>query len=154
MVILSSQRMQRLAAKLQQVEQGVERAGGEVEDAMDEARGEGRVRPGPAVEDELGEIAARAGVELSTARRMDGATLSRTLSRGPGGGGGRLWTAAEVLFVDGLAARARGEERVARSRWEKAAYLYRQLDEAVDLPEEAVPPGDRLQRIGDWTEPG
>lgn len=150
MVILSSQRMQRLAAKLQQVEQGVERAGGEVEDATEEALEEGRARPGPDVENELGEIAARAGVELSTARRMDGATLAGTLSRGPGAGGGRLWTAAEVLFVDGLAARTRGEERVARSRWEKAAYLYRQLDEGLDLPEDAVPPGERLERIETW----
>lgn len=146
MVILSSQRMQRLAAKLQQVEEGVERAGGELEDVKEEAADD-RARPEAAVEDELAEIAARAGVELSTARRMDGATLSRALSRGAGGGGGRLWTAAEVLFVDGLAARARGEDRVARSRWEKSAYLYRQLDEGLDLPEDATPPGERLERI-------
>lgn len=153
MVILSSQRMQRLAAKLQQVEEGVERAGGELEDVKEEAADD-RGRPEAAVEDELAEIAARAGVELSTARRMDGATLSRALSRGPGGGGGRLWTAAEVLFVDGLAARARGERRVARSRWEKSAYLYRQLDEGLDLPEDATPPEERLERIEGGTGPG
>lgn len=153
MVILSSQRMQRLAAKLQQVEQGVERAGGELENRKEEAA-EDRARPGLDIGDELGEIAARAGVELSTARRMDGTTLARALSRAPGNGGGRLWMAAEVLFVDGLAARARGDDRVARSRWQKAAYLYRQLDQGLDLPDDVDPPRARLERIEAWTEPG
>lgn len=151
MVILSSQRMQRLAQKLQQVEQGVERSGGEVEDALDEAADEARDRPDTGIDDELEDIAARSGVELSTVRRMDPGTLSRTLARGPGGGGGRLWTAAEVLFMDGLAARARGEDAVARSRWEKAAVLYRELDEGLELPEEAMPPGERLARIEAWS---
>lgn len=147
MVILSSQRMQRLAARLQQVERGVERAGGEVEDAEEEAPDEGRDRPEAAVEDDLSEIAARAGVDLSTVRRMDAATLTRALSRGPGGGGGRLWAAAEVLYVDGLSARVRGEDSIARSRWEKAACLYRQLDEGLELPEGAVSPASRLERM-------
>lgn len=151
MVILSTQKMQRLAARLQQLERGVERAGGEVEDETEEVAQGDPDRSGARVGDDLADVAARAGVELSTVRRMDAATLSRTLSRGPGAGGGRVWAAAEVLYVDGLAARARGEESVARSRWEKAAHLYRQLDQGMELPEDATPPARRIERIEAWT---
>lgn len=151
MVILSTQKMQRLADRLQQLERGVERAGGEVEDEKEEMTEEDTDHSEVAVEEDLSDVAARAGVELSTVRRMDAATLSRALSRGPGAGGGRVWAAAEVLYMDGLAARARREESVARSRWEKAAHLYRQLDEGMELPEDATPPARRIERIEAWT---
>lgn len=135
MVILSAQRMQRLSEKLQQVERSVERGGSELEELRD-------------VDEELASAGARVGVELQSLRQLDAGTLARALSRGPGGGGGRVWAAAELLFVDGLATRRRGEERVARARWEKAAFLYRRLGDDLELPDEATPPAERLERIG------
>lgn len=148
MVILSAQRMQRLSEKLQQMERSVERGGSELEDLREEAEA-GVPSRGELldVEEELASAGARVGVELESARQLDAATLARALSRGPGGGGGRLWAAAELLFMDGLAARARGEERVGRARWEKAAFLYRRLGDALELPDEATPPAERLERI-------
>lgn len=150
MVILSAQRMQRLAERLQQMERSVEAGGGELEDATEEVTDRGPGRGGDAFDEELASTAARVGVELNTARRMDAATLSRALAGGPGGGG-RLWAAAEILFVDGLAARRRGDESAARSRWEKAAFLYRRAGTGVELPEGAPTPEERLDRIESWT---
>jgi len=145
-VILSAQRMQRLAERLQQLERSVESGGGELEDASEEVAGRSPPEGESAFEEELEAVAARAGVELKTARRMDAVTLSRALAGSPGGSG-RLWAAAEILFMDGLAARARGEEHAARSRWEKAAFLYRHGGMDVDLPDDATPPEERLARI-------
>lgn len=151
MVILSAQRMQRLTEKLQRMERSVERGGSELEDLREESADEVSSREELVdVEEELAAAGARVGVELQTARQLDAATLARVLSRGPEGGGGRLWAAAELLFVDGLAARMRGEERVARARWEKAAFLYRTLGDDPGLPEEATPPAERVERIGAW----
>lgn len=150
MVILSAQRMQRLAERLQQMERSVEAGGAELEDATEEVTGRAPPREEAAFDEELASAAARVGVELETARRMDAATLSRTLAGGPGGGW-RLWAAAEILFVDGLVARSRGDEGAARSRWEKAAHLYRRGGTGTELPEEATPPEERLDRIESWT---
>lgn len=151
MVILSSQRMQRLAEKLQLVERSVERGGSEVEGLREEGSGETPSRgEGHEFEEDLTSASARVGVDLHTVRRMDAETLARMLSRGAGGGGGRLWAAAEILFVDGLTARARGESTVARARWEKAAFLYRRLGAGLELPEGATPPEERVERIEAW----
>lgn len=149
MVILSAQRMQRLAERLQQMERSVEAGGGELEDLREEVTDRDPERADSAFDEELASAAARVGVELKTARRMDAATLSRALAGGPGGGG-RLWAAAEILFVDGLAARSRGDAGVARSRWEKAAFLYRRVGGDMELPGEATPPEERVERIEAW----
>lgn len=151
MVILSAQRMQRLAERLQQMERSVEAGGGELEDATEEVADRDAPPDDGGFEQELASAAARVGVELKTARRMDAATLSRALAGGPGGGG-RLWAAAEILFLDGLAARSRGDRRAARSRWEKAAFLYRRGGMDVELPEGAESPGERLARIDSWID--
>lgn len=142
--------MQRLAERLQQMERSVEAGGGELEDVSEEVTDREPSREGDSFDEELASMAARVGVELKTARRMDAATLARALAGGPGGGG-RLWAAAEILFVDGLAARDRGDEGVAASRWEKAAFLYRRVGAGMDLPEGATSPEERLERIEPWT---
>lgn len=151
MVILSAQRMQRLAEKLRRVEQSVERGGSELEDVREEGVSEAPSRQEVHdLEEDLTSASARVGVDLQAARRMDAETLARMLSRGTVAGGGRLWAAAEILFVDGLTARVRGESTVARARWEKAAFLYRRLGAGLELPEGATPPPERIERIEAW----
>ena len=135
------------------MERSVEAGGGELEDVREEVTDPEPTRAESAFDEELASMAGRVGVELTTARRMDAATLSRALSGGPAGGG-RLWAAAEILFVDGLAARNRGDEETARSRWEKAAFLYRRVGADMELPEDATPPEDRLDRIESWRTGG
>lgn len=155
MVVLSARRMQRLAERLQQMERSLERGGARIEDRREEAAeasasGEGQ----PGFDEELASAAARVGVELESVRRMDRSTLIGVLSGGPGAGGSRLWAAAEILFLDGIAARSRGSgEAVVRARWEKAAHLYRELDPALELPDGAAPPEDRLERIEERIAP-
>lgn len=151
-VILSAQRMQRLAEKLQKMESSVEKGGSELEDVREEVTGHAPPPEESVFQEELASVAGRVGVELKTARQLDAATLSRVLSRGPGGAGGRIWAAAEILFVDGLAARARGQESAARSRWEKAAALYRRCGTGLELPEDSASPEERLQRIASWID--
>ncbi len=131
------------------MERSVEAGGGELEDAREEMMDRAPSHAESAFDEELASAAARVGVELTTARRMDSATLSRALSGGPGGGG-RLWAAAEILFIDGLAARNRGDDSVARSRWEKAEFLYRRIGKDVEIPEGATSPQERLDRIESW----
>lgn len=154
MVILSAQRMQRLAERLQQLERSVEQGGSELDDLREEMAGdEERGAKRRELDEDLASEAARVGVELETARQMDRSTLARVLSRGgAGGGGGRLWAAAEILYADGLLARAAGRESVARARWGKAAYLYGRLDPGLDLPEDTASPEERVERIRAWTE--
>ena len=143
--------MQRLAERLQQMERSVEAGGGELEDLREEVTDRDPERARSAFDEDLASMAARVGVELKTARRMDAATLSRALAGGPGSGG-RLWAAAEILFVDGLAARSLGEPGVTRSRWEKAAFLYRRVRGEMKLPEDATPPEERVERFESWLD--
>ncbi len=131
MVLLKAQRLQQLAEKLRQIENRLDREGGELTE----------VREG------LEEAAARTGVDLETVRTLDGPTLERTLSPGGRPDPGRFWAVAEVLYLDGLQARARGEPAAARRRLEKARRLYETGVEGIDLPDDSVSPADRLRRI-------
>lgn len=132
MVLLKAQRLQRLARKLGEIEERLEREGGEPKE----------LRRG------LEDAAARAGVELETARRLDGSTLVRALSPGGRPDPGRFWAVAEVLYLDGLGALARGEEPAAASRLEKARALYRRAAGAsLELPEGTPTPEERAARI-------
>lgn len=131
MVLLKAERMQQLARKLAQLEASLQAQGGELR----------KVREG------LEESAAAVGVDLETVRRLDAATLAAALAPGGGPAPGRLWVAAEVLYLDGLAARADGRDEAARGRLEKARGLYRRMGSGLDLPEEAVDPDARLARI-------
>lgn len=130
MVLLKAQRLQRLAEKLGEIENRLEREGGETE-----------VREG------LEAAAARTGVDLETARALDAATLQRALSPGGRPDPGRAWAVAEVLFLDGLRARAEDDPAAAARRLEKARRLYRGVGDGLDLPEGASGAADRLRRI-------
>lgn len=146
MVILSARRMQKLAQRLQQLERSVEAAGGEVEDRVEREAG-AWAEEWADREEELAASAARMGVELTTLRSMDRDTLEGLLSPGPGGNAGRLWAAAEILYADGLLAESAGREAEARSRWGKAAHLYRAIAPGLELPEGVPSPEGRRAEI-------
>lgn len=130
-MLLKAERMQQLARKLAQLEASLQAQGGELR----------KVREG------LEEAAAAVGVDLETVRRLDADTLSAALAPGGGPAPGRLWVAAEVLFLDGLVARADGRDDAARGRLSKARRLYRRMGGGLELPEDAAAPGERLERI-------
>lgn len=162
MVLLKAQRLQRLAEKLGRIESRLARASGEVEEAEAGETGAGAAAGGeaPAAEPEveLEDAAARAGVELETLRRLDGATLERALSPGGRPDPGGLWAAAELLYLDAVRARAECQADLARRSLDKAARLYRRLGDGLELPEGATPPAERLAAIEERTveaaEPG
>lgn len=131
MVILKAERLQRLARKLARLERSLEAEGGELRE----------IRRG------LQAAAASVGVDLETVRRLDVATLAEALAPGGAPASGRLWVAAEVLFLDGLAARAEGRGPAARRRLARARRLYRDVGSDLALPEEAPAPEERLRRI-------
>lgn len=131
MVLLKAQRLQRLAEKLSEIESRLDREGGELTE----------VREG------LEEAAARTGVDLETVRALDGPTLERTLSPGGRPDPGRFWAVAEVLYLDGLRARAQGEETTAAKLLEKARRLYGNVGGDLDLPEDAPTRDGRVRRI-------
>lgn len=132
MIILNAQQLQRLAEMLQQVERRQEAGGGEAH----------------LVENGLREVALRTGVDLEILRIATGDTLLDVL--GPDGTGdpGKLWLAAEILFLEWRRARAENEEDAARSVREKALLLYRAVDPELVLPPGSVPPVDRIRGLG------
>lgn len=133
MVLLKAQRLQRLAEKLGRIESRLSRASGEVEGA----------------EEELEDAAAATGVELEAVRRLDGVTLVRALSPGGRPDPGRLWAAAEVLYLDALRARSADEDATAAARLRKARRLYGAAAEASgpEVPEGAATPAGRIRAI-------
>lgn len=145
MVLLKAQRLQRLAEKLGRIEARLARAAGEVETA--EAEG---------VETALEDAAAGTGVELTAVRRLDGATLERALWAGGRPDPGRLWAAAEVLWLDALRAEAEGEAAVAEDRLRKARRLYARAAETtgLQLPADAPTPEERLRAVDERLEGG
>lgn len=148
MVILSAQRMQKLAEALQRMERSVEASGSEVEERV-EREAERSLDPATYEdhEEDLTGAAGRMGVELTTLRSVDTGTLQRLLSGGPGRSSGRLWAGAEILYVDGLLARAAGRPGDARGRWRKARELFALLDPDLELPDVAGEPERRIEAI-------
>lgn len=162
MVFFKAQQMQRLAELLQRIQKAIEGEGGDLEKA----------------EEDMRELARTAGLDLEIARMADAATLEGVLTAGGRDTESRRWLAAEVLFVDGLLALRKGEPGLAGEegarpeasgdaadpidataaeavsadvldRLKKARHLYLTLPDALDLPEDAVQPKERLLRIAE-----
>lgn len=133
MVLIKAQKLQQLAEKLGEIEAQLDREGGELTE----------VRRG------LEEAAARTGVELETVRQLDGATLEMTLSPGGRPDPGRFWAVAEVLYLDALRARARGDDAATARRLEKARRLFARVGGGLELPDGAASPERRLEEIGE-----
>ncbi len=137
-MLLKAHRMQQIARKMAQLEASLAGASGELHE----------------LREELEETAATTGVELETIRRLDAGTLTGALAPGGSPAPGRLWAAAEVLFLDGLAALGEGRDATARRRLGKARHLYAELGDGLELPEGAAAPENRLERIDDLLEGG
>ena len=116
-----------------------------VQKAIEEAGGAGL----DWAEDELGGLAGSAGFDLVGARILDAATLDALLGVGTEDADpGRLWLAAESLFLDGLVARAEGRVAEAADRFEKARRLYAGLGPDAHLPREAASSAEDGEHIG------
>lgn len=137
MTLLKAQRMQQLAEKLREIESRLERESGDLTE----------IREG------LEEAAARTGVEIETVRRLDARTLEMALSPGGRPDPGRFWVVAEILFLDGLRARAEGDPDAAGRRLEKARRLYERVGTGLQVPDDSAGPGRRLEEIAEMREP-
>jgi hypothetical protein len=136
-VVFSSRKFQRMAALLQRIQGQVERAGGQVETGT---------------EQDLREAARQAGTELDLLRLLDPATLERSVVGSGEPDPGRCWAVAEVCYLDGLMARARGDGEGARDLLEKARRLFGHATGDLRLPEGTPPPETRLRRIRELGE--
>lgn len=133
MIVLNARQLQRLAELQLRVQRLAEREGGDA----------------PRIREDLEDVAARMRVNLDVVRLVDPPTLLGILSPGEGTDPGRLWAAAELLFLDGLLSRAEGREAETADRWAKARFLYRRVDPALRIPEDMPPPDERLRRIAE-----
>jgi len=77
---------------------------------------------------QIHEIAREAGLDLALARRLDVQTLVTWIAPVPGqGDGDRIWLMAELLYVEGMAARAAGDARQADGDLRRALALFERL---------------------------
>jgi hypothetical protein len=130
MIVLNAQQLQRLAEALLRLERLLEAEGGD---------------PG-AIREGLEEAAHRMGVHLAVVRLADAGTLLRLHGPGSGGDPAKLWATAEILFLDGIRARAEGERSDARSRIRTALALFREVDPGLELPKASPTPGERTEQ--------
>lgn len=83
------------------------------------------------VDQDLRTIANNARVDLSLIRTLDGKAILSLLSPGGEPEPTQVWMVAEVLYLDGLAARDQGDLAKAENALVKARLLYGVLDYGV-----------------------
>jgi hypothetical protein len=133
-MLLRAQKFQRMAEALLRVQQ------------MAESKGADPVRARRHLEKGLEEL----GVDLEVVRLLDAGTLVESLAGDPG----KLWGAAEALYLEGLLAAAEDHRTEARERFRKARRLFARLTGDLELPEDMVPLGERLREIGTRLDEG
>jgi hypothetical protein len=87
-----------------------------------------RILGGEDVTAELQEMAAQYGVDLTTARAVDGETLLLLVSPGGQSEPARCWITAELLYLDALRLEAGGDTVEAAHGFAKALLLYETID--------------------------
>jgi hypothetical protein len=132
MIVLNAQQLQRLAESLLRLERLLEAEGGDP----------------TVVREGLEEEAHRMGVHLEVVRLADPETLLQMHGPGAGGGPGKLWAMAEILYLDGLRARAEGHHVESDQRLETAMILFSQTDPGLELPEGYPAPEERMEEAG------
>jgi hypothetical protein len=130
MIVLNAQQLQRLAESLLRLERLLEAEGGDT----------GVIREG------LDEAAHRMGVHLAVVRLADAGTLLQLHGPGSGGDPGKLWATAEILFLDGLRARAEGHVGEAERRLETAMALFQEVEAGLALPDISPSPDRRVDQ--------
>ncbi len=128
MIFFKAQQMQQLAELLLELERSLEREGGE---------------PPHELVQRLDVEARNTGIPLDLLRLSHPDTLEEILAPGGSGDPGRMWGAAELLYLDGLLALAEGDSDQAADRLGKAERLYRRVEPGLELPEGAVPLEER-----------
>jgi hypothetical protein len=97
---------------------------------------------------EIHDIAREAGLDLAFARRLDPATLTTWLAPIPDQiDGDRVWLMAELLYIEGLAARAAGEERQAEGDLRRALVLFERLPPTWRPSSDLAPAADRVTEL-------
>jgi hypothetical protein len=94
---------------------------------------------GSGVEEELRKASGMAGVDLGTARVLDGESLLALLAPAGQPDATRIWVIAELLYLDGLDEFQKGRPGSALASWQKALKLYTVLDPRIigGIPEAA-----------------
>lgn len=132
MIVLNAQQLQRLAESLLRLERLLEAEGGDP----------------TVVREGLEETAHRMGVHLEVVRLADPETLLQMHGPASGGDPGKLWAMAEILFLDGLRARAEGNDAEACQRFETATALFSRIDPELEIPEGYPAPEARMDEAG------
>lgn len=99
-----------------------------------------------AVTRDLEQAARQGGFDLALLRLFDGPTLVQAVAPGGEPETGRMWLAAETLYLDARAAEDEGQQDEAKRTYAKALLLYRLLEPSVILPT-GFP--EALERIAD-----
>jgi hypothetical protein len=118
-----------------------------------------RIRDEPAdeldaVDAELSAVAARAGLSLDLASRLDVDSLHIMVAPLGTVDAGRCWLVAELLYLRGMIARRRGEPDAARECFARAHRLLSQLDPAGAPPMEIPAPQARMRELDDLLSAG
>lgn len=103
---------------------------------------------------ELGEIAAEAGLDLVTARRLDGGMLLMWLAPTGEVDPPRFWLMAELLYLEGLAAREEGTGDLGRADLQRALALFARVPESWRPHEDLAPAGERCAEIRQMLDSG
>lgn len=133
MILSKAQQFQRLAQLLARIQEMIQARGGD-----------------PAVaREKLKDVAERVGVDLEVVRLLDPDTVAAILSPG---GAGKVWSVAEVLYLEGILALAEGRDAASREaeavdRLQRARRLYQHVEPGLDLPEGTPSPEERLREI-------
>lgn len=102
--------------------------------------------------------AARQGVDLELARALEPESLLLMLSPVGEPEPGRCWVMAELLYLDGLHAQAKGDPDDALASYRRALRLFLALDPRViggipDAADRVRELEDRIHAISDGTDP-
>lgn len=103
---------------------------------------------------EIHAIAREAGLDLALARRLDPATLVTWIAPIPDQpDGDRVWLMAELLYVEGLAARAAGNEQQAEGDLRRALALFERLAATWRPSTDLATAGERVAELRTLLEP-
>jgi hypothetical protein len=101
----------------------------------------------PATRRELRRALQLGGLDLDLLRVADGSTVLQLVMPGADTEPARVWLAAEVLFLEGLAAAAVGDADGAVTSLAKAQLLFRLVEPTAVLPTGFTEAKDRLAEI-------
>lgn len=104
---------------------------------------------------EIAEVAREAGLDLEFARRLDPGTLVTWLAPDPERvDEDRVWLMAELLYVEGLAARGEGKEQQADGDLRRALVLFARIPPTWRPGDDAPTAAERVAELTRDLTPG